>query len=308
MYPCQTIAELAERYSEFVVSRSDFHYGREIGNGGYSRVFIGIQRSTGIVCAMKEMKHDDISGVKLIPYETEISILSVCKNTFTPKFIGFTAEYPYTIITEYVPNGDLYNALKLMNEGVSVLSGTRKTIISLCMAKGMCVMSSNNFIHRDLKSMNILLDMNYLPIICDFGISKNKNYVINEAERHFGTPNWMAPELFEGKEHDDKVDVYSFGMILWEMLSGNIPFKGKKNEEISYLVCVKNQRPSFPILTPTPLKQLITNCWNSDPKKRPSFEEIYKMFVSHKVKFNDTDDKAIDDVVEYIKLLENNFE
>ncbi|KAH0791864.1 TKL family protein kinase [Histomonas meleagridis] len=304
MQPSSSVEELGKRYPNFVVQLDDFYIGETIGSGGFSIVRLGMQYSTGTLCAMKELKCEDLNGNRIIPYEKEISILSRCSDLFILKFIGFTIKYPFVIITEYIPGGSLHSALRLANDFAINLTGTQKTIISLGVAKGFMVLHKSGVIHHDLKSANILLDSEMLPIICDFGISIDKHFSSKKRHEMIGTPNWLAPEVFEHKDYDFKIDVYAYGMLLWEILTGSVPFKGKTNEEIEHAVAQKGQRPSIPIMTPTPLKNLINNCWVQDPKARPTFKEIYQMFAEHQVKFPDTDDKAINRVIGYIKKVE----
>ena len=143
----------------------------------------------------------------------------------------------------------------------------------------MFFLHENNSEHRDLKPANILLDEYYYPHISDFGISKilsdgeNKKQTLRDS-----TPAYTAPEILNNDDHYTiKVDVYSFGIILFETITNSIPFQEQNDNSIIANV-TKGKRPQFPENVPIPpsLKNLIQRCWDGNAKNRPSFETIYK--------------------------------
>lgn len=298
---CTTIEELGIELSEFVVEQEDFQIGEEIGHGGFATVYVGMQISTGYLCAIKILNIEDLIGDHFDLYKREIIILAKCSDPFLLGFIGFTTKKPYAIVTEYISNGCLYDLLK-EEEDNNFLDGTKKTFIAMGIAHGLAKLHEAGIIHRDLKSLNILLDDYYFPKICDFGLSRQ----LIDGPGQFmttkvGTPHWMAPELFTNQKYDYKIDVYAYGMLLWEILTHSSPFKGKTALEIMDIVVNHNQRLSIPLLTPSPLKKLINACWNADPNQRPTCKEIYKMFSTGQVRYPDTDRKEIDKIVETIE-------
>jgi hypothetical protein len=103
----------------------------------------------------------------------------------------------------------------------------------------------------------------------------------------------MAPELFENHNYTNKVDVYAYGILLWEMVSGSYPFKGQSPVQIAYAVCKLHERPEIPHRAPLSVRTLMKECWAHDPNRRPSFKQVYKRFASGEVKFSDTDDSAV---------------
>ena len=117
-----------------------------------------------------------------------------------------------------------------------------------------------------------------------------------------GTAHWMAPELFtDTGDYGKEVDVYSYGMLLWELLNGRTPFHGKQAMQVAYMVCKEQKRPSFKAGTPEPLKKLISQCWANAPNKRPSFDKVIKKFKSHEVEFQGTDHDVVNKLFEEIK-------
>lgn len=128
-------------------------------------------------------------------------------------------------------------------------------------------------IHRDLKSKNVVIvGDDYTLKLCDFGASR---YLTQTATMTMvGTFPWMAPELIQGKKSNDLCDVYSFGVLLWEMLTREVPFKGMEGFQVAWMVVEKRQRPVLPEKAPEEIKELISTCWAHDPKDRKDFKQI----------------------------------
>ena len=295
---------LSRELEEFRIDLRDFEIGKSIGHGGFSEVYMGMQLSTGKYCAIKILNTKDLSGDSFIVYEREVRILARGKNRFILGFIGFTTKYPYTIVTEYASHGTLYDALH-GTEGSPHLTGTQKTIIALGTAYAMHRLHKIRVIHRDLKSLNILLDSECLPKVCDFGLSRCVDNKDTFLTMDIGTPHWMAPELFEKHDYTNKVDVYAYGILLWEMVSGTHPFKGQSAIQIAYSVCKLHERPAIPHRVSREMRDLISECWAQDPSARPGFSRIYKMFATGEIKFPGTDDAAVERIVRALKVDES---
>lgn len=284
----------------FILKSSDFKKGKLIGQGNSGKVYLAIHIPTGKICSFKELFMEQLSGKNMIFFSREIEILVKCDNMFVLPFYGWTSEYPYSIITEYIPNGSLFHSLQHRPTSPN-LTSTNKTLIAIGIANGMMSLHSVGIIHRDLKPLNILLDEKLLPKICDFGLSRFTNEELNLMSLEIGTPRWMAPETFDSKNYTNKVDVYSYGILLWEMLTEDIPFQGLTPIQIAYKVTKDNERPEFPSNTPRPLKSLIRKCWDRNPDNRPTFSQIYHFLLRKGAFFTGTDLNAIDNLVIEIK-------
>lgn len=305
------LSRLSREFSQYQININDFEIGKQIGHGGFSEVYIGIHTITGQLCAIKILNAKVLHEDTLTVYEREIRILANGRNLFLLSFVGFTVTHPYTIVTVYCPKGSLYSALH-NKSGSPILNGTQKTIIAMGIAYGMHRLHKIRVIHRDLKSLNVLLDENCLPKICDFGLSRYIDNPDSFLTVDIGTPHWMAPELFTSHDYTNKVDVYSYGIILWELLTGTYPFRHYNSLQIAYAVCKEDERPEIPrycgsSLTPNELKDLITQCWEKNPNSRPPFISIYKKFSNHEVFFPDTDESAVSQVVNMIQLDKQQF-
>jgi hypothetical protein len=142
-------------------------------------------------------------------------------------------------------------------------------------ARGMCYLHSGNppVLHRDLKSANILLDESYTAKLADFGLSRLKA-VRSGMTGNCGTVQWMAPEVLCSEDYAEPADVFSFGIILWEMLTQECPYEGMTPIQCALAVLNQNYRPEIPAWCPQPFRALIKNCVERDPKARPTFPQI----------------------------------
>jgi len=133
-------------------------------------------------------------------------------------------------------------------------------------------------VHSDLKISNILVSEDGRCVVSDFGQAKLLHGVASELNTYGGTPLYMAPEKLMGEAHNEAVDVYSFGLILWELYTRQRAFesysKGGQLPLFITAVATKGERPTVPPDCPQELSQLIRTCWARDPSTRPAFTEI----------------------------------
>lgn len=294
----ETIDELRKSLSEYIINLKDYGKIRVLGKGGYGEVYSARDKATGRKVAIKELFLQRLEGRELKMFCREIVILSKSKSQFLLSLDGFTITHPYSIVTDLIPNGSLFHTFSV--KSAIKLNPTRKTIVAMCIAFGMMHLHSIGVIHRDLKSLNILLDENNYPKICDFGISRFLPDDNNPATAQIGTPHWMAPECFKNGDYTNKVDVYSYGILLWELLTESPPFKGLNAVQIMNAVCNEKMRPEIPAGTPEEFVNLLNSCWFPTPKMRPTFLQIYTLFAENKVSFPGTDRKEVEDAIEYI--------
>ncbi|PNH07216.1 Serine/threonine-protein kinase CTR1 [Tetrabaena socialis] len=180
----------------------------------------------------------------------------------------------------------LCSSAVVMNNGRDALYGwqlvwrfTNRSAYSAADVDGAVLVTS------DLKPQNVLLDERGRAKVCDFGIAKIKDRtLLSTRNAHAGTPAYMAPEQFEGRPVSEKVDVYAFGMTLYECLSGEQPWKELQNPmQVIFVVGVQCQRPPLPPDCPEPLAELIGRCWADDPVDRPAFSEVVPLLQAELV-------------------------
>lgn len=187
------------------------------------------------------------------------------------------------IVTELALNGTLRHILDCEREHVHISQWkeTKKLINVYGIASGMSYLHSHSIIHRDLNPTNIYLDDFLLPKIGDFGLS-TKNHTADSMTYQStselrGNPTYLSPEVLQFNEYTTSSDVYSFGFIAFEILTGQIPFKGIVNKNSIFNEVVNNaSRPEIPSTLPKVYRDLIERCWSQEKNDRPSFEDIVK--------------------------------
>lgn len=150
--------------------------------------------------------------------------------------------------------------------------------VSCGAARGMAYLHSGKppVLHRDLKSANLLLDESYTTKVCDFGLSRLKAQT-RSMTGNCGTVQWMAPEVLANRSYDEKADVYSFGIIVWELLTRECPYEGMTAIQCALAVLNRDKRPEIPKWCPPGLHALIKACTKKEPDERPCFERIIEM-------------------------------
>lgn len=150
--------------------------------------------------------------------------------------------------------------------------------LALQTARGMEYLHDCNLIHRDLKSVNLLMDDDFNAKVCDFGLSRIIAPKTKNMTGNVGTVSWIAPEVFEKQPYDAKADVYSFGVVMWELYTRQIPFQDMNTFEIPTAV-IKGDRPAIPKDCPKEYAKLMQLCWSKKPAKRPTFAKIVKSLL-----------------------------
>lgn len=178
---------------------------------------------------------------------------------------------------------------------------TKKYINLLGISFGMRYLHSHNIVHRDLKPENILLDENLYPRISDFGFSKFLNGELSQnlMKTGVGTPLYMAPEILLAKDYNFKVDIYSFSLIAYEIITGQeITVEGNF---LFYMNDVaKGKRPDLSIIPNETIKNFLQKCWSNDPNERPSFDQIIETLCDSN--FYSLFDFNTDEVIKYVDI------
>lgn len=253
----------------------DINIGEFLGEGVYSEVYKGFCYGTQV--AVKKFKNQGFDPELLNQVRKEVRIMKSIRHPNLLLFLGACTKPGYLmIVTELMEQSfhdldnskkDLFTKLRMAKEAAKGISWLHSLVPAI--------------IHRDLKPENILCDESGKVVkVADFGLSLVKDHSKQEAEemkKIRGSPAFMSPEALLGNELTPKTDVYSFGMILWELLSGQSPYENFEIESFEQLIeeiCEKGTREKIPTDCPPTLKRLIESCWQNDPNQRPNFLEI----------------------------------
>jgi hypothetical protein len=259
------------------IATDDLRIEQPIGSGGFGTVFRAVHLSTGEVLAVKEIRSDNVDPSSWAALYSELATMADLHHRYILELVGAHVHEPFRIITRFCAGKSLFDRLHTCSREGGGFTAKRLTIIAYQIACGMMYLHDRRFVHRDLKTMNILLDDYDNVKVADFGLIG----VVQEGgelKGGVGTPHYTAPEVLEGKSYGLKVDVYSYGIILWEMATGQIPFRDNTHKDIIDMVLNRNERPPFSPTVTQPMRQLITKCWSRDPDERPTFRDIIALF------------------------------
>lgn len=282
------IAESLSSLEKWEINYEDLELQKKIGSGGFAEVYLGYRKSDGTVVAVKKLHQQLFDEIMLEMFKSEVLILTKLQHYAILPFVGACTRPPFCIVTRFMSGGSLFSRLHA-KEAADRLSSTQLTIIALGIAYGMEYLHNQNMLHRDLKSLNILLDVDGYPKICDFGMAQTKSTGSEPVQGGIGTSQWMAPEVLASQRYDEKADVYSYGIILWEMLTGDVPYRGLRDIQVAMTVINQHNRPKIPKNCPQNLAKFIRVCWHSDPDKRPEFKTIVRALETGAISFPGTD-------------------
>ncbi|KAK8956644.1 Serine/threonine-protein kinase HT1 [Platanthera zijinensis] len=221
--------------------------------------------------AIKVFKSENVSAEMQSDFAQEVYIMRKISHENVIQFIGACTKPPSLfIVTEFLSGGSVYDYLH-KKEGFFRLPSLLRVAIDV--SKGMNYLHQNNIIHRDVKTANLLMDKNEVVKVADFGVARVKTQSgVMTAET--GTYRWMAPEVIEHKPYDHKADVFSFGIMMWELLTGKLPYEYLTPLQAAVGVLKKGLRPTIPKDAHPKLAALLEKCWQRDPALRPDFLEI----------------------------------
>eukprot|EP00771_Trimastix_marina_P001597 gnl/Trimastix_PCT/2679.p1 GENE.gnl/Trimastix_PCT/2679~~gnl/Trimastix_PCT/2679.p1 ORF type:complete len:895 (+),score=154.66 gnl/Trimastix_PCT/2679:447-3131(+) len=262
---------------------TDLEMIREIGRGSCGDVWEGEWQGT-VPVAVKRV----LSGDTTTPHHASQAIskeLDLLKKVHHPNIVQLYAlrvVSPYTYFVMELCHGSLEH---LLHSQVGLSLATRHTF-ALEAASGMAYLHTMGALHRDLKSGNLLVTRDGHIKVTDFGSARFIRELVNASisMTFCGTPAWTAPEVLMGKRYTAAVDVYSFGIVLWELLTRQLPYADQQAEMGPMTVCIQvchaGLRPPIPEICTRgdPNLQLwadlMTKCWDAEPSRRPTFKVI----------------------------------
>jgi len=271
------------------IDEGDLDFNEILGKGSTAEVFKGmwLDREVAIKQIFPQSKSTASMLKHQVAFSRELEVLSKIEHENLVKFFGVCFSSPPRVVTEFCGGGTLFELLHV-NDDVQ-LCWSQKLKACSDIAKGMHYLHTftPQIIHRDLKSLNLLLFQRLLstddvPLvkISDFGTARMKDLDAEwqKMTKQAGTCHWMAPEVFKGN-YDEKVDVYSYSMVLFEIICEEVPF-GDQDGATVLRNSMDGDRPDWedvPADTPPGLVLLMIRCWAHEAPDRPSFMECLEL-------------------------------
>jgi len=249
-------------------SLRDFEIGKPLGRGKFGKVYLAREKRSKYIVALKVLRKSQLlkAGVEH-QLRREIEIQSHLRHRNILRLYGyFYDEKNIYLILEYSPGGELYK--KLVSRGRFPEKTAAKYIADLALALSFC--HSKHVIHRDIKPENLLIGAQGEVKIADFGWSVHAP--TSRRNTLCGTLDYLPPEMVEGREHDEMVDVWSLGVLLYEFLVGHPPFEAEGHKATYRRISSVDLR--FPPGVPPDAQDLITKLLRKDPRQRMPLESV----------------------------------
>jgi len=252
---------------------------RPISTGSFGEVFLARYRDQEVSVKRCILGHDgSMTKEQLHNLEREINTYRTLNHPSIVKYIGCVLEHPHlAIVTEYVPNGNVFDLL--FTHRVNLSAAIRLKIASqVALALNYMHSCDPIVIHRDLKTQNLVLDLDYSVKLCDFGKTQplEEDSALYHHQDNGGSPRYMAPECFQhGAYITEKVDIWSLGCCLVEVLGGPLPYEDvPKMDQVIALILRHHQTPLIPPWFAQEVRPMLTGCFDFEPEERIPISEV----------------------------------
>ena len=302
------LSEKAQKFS-FEIKKNDLNYFIDfdsikqkltrIGKGGVYRaewlgMLVAVKKLKYKVNNISNTKNNDDEFFKLI---NEINILASMRHPNIVLYMGASVDNnDCYMITEYAQEDSLS---KFLHEKKKKLNNLQKIYIALQLASAIHYIHFRNIVHRDIKSDNIFLDETLKIKLSHFGLSTSLKKI---TEKKICSDNfaYMAPEIMLEKTYTKSADIFSYGMILWELITCQTPYANLKKEEIFNEVAKKKKIVKIPENGNTVLIELTKLCLQYKPENRPTIEKIVKYLYEVNKGLDESIDPVLDDLFNFI--------
>ncbi len=286
---------------KWIVDLRQIRVQKKIGIGGYAEVWKALFKDK--VVAFKLLQEETTEDQRVVEeFRREMVVMSSLDH---PNIVAFYGAVDHgkslAMVLEFAGRGDLEGILLDREVPIPYVQRLRW---AKQVAQGLQYLHTRNprIIHRDIKSANILVDELLCTKICDFGLAKRTTVSeiqsetgsgisvhsrvmnVRSAAVQFttlvGTPAWTAPELIANRAYTEKVDIYSYGVFLWELMCRQTPHEGMPHFELAYAILAHNLRPQIPSWMPETYAQLMQSCWSSKSEFRPHIDVVLKIITT----------------------------
>eukprot|EP00933_Yihiella_yeosuensis_P012962 TRINITY_DN12247_c0_g1_i2.p1 TRINITY_DN12247_c0_g1~~TRINITY_DN12247_c0_g1_i2.p1 ORF type:complete len:622 (+),score=124.27 TRINITY_DN12247_c0_g1_i2:224-2089(+) len=258
---------------------NEVEVGEILNQGGFSTVHKGFYHGTKV--AVKKLFDPNISAELLAEFDNEVDKLEKIRHPNILMALALHRKPPaLSLVMELVEGGSYYQLLHYPAQfnaaSGPVASGglPLKETLEILEVAGMAIafLHGRGIAHRDVKTQNVLLSPHLEVKLCDFGLARMRSELMTGTMQFAGTPNYMAPEIFQQMKYNESVDVFAFGTMLWEAMTVEIPWANWDPGDIRERVC-SGQFLQIPTSVPPMIQQLIQGCWR-DAKVRLPMPEV----------------------------------
>ncbi|XP_062512469.1 fibroblast growth factor receptor 4-like [Corticium candelabrum] len=304
----RSVHRTSSNYRRWEFPKDKLRMGKELGEGFFGSVYkaqaLGITTPNVWTTVAVKMVRDDAEFDRMshasLCYEAKLlSDMGSCQHDNVLRLLGVCSQNgPLWLIVEYAHYGSLRSYLRSKRLPVSSLLTTQSDTsventnnsmteikmfdFALHIARGMEYLSSRKILHCDLATRNVVVFEGDVLKICDFGMAKDVRYVNYYRKKSMGflPVKWTAPEAIMDKLYTHSSDVWSYGVVLWEIATlGGSPYPGIPIEQLYYLL-VNGHRMSCPPNSPRRLYDVMLRCWAADPSQRPQFADLVRDICS----------------------------
>jgi len=260
--------------SKYIIPHYDLLFNGVVDEGSFGVVYRGTWRDGSVAIKTLKSSNDETHQEFL----READILSRLRSPNIVQFIGACLERGReSLVMEFMSKGSLFNILKIQS---NPFTAAEKKSLALDIANGLRHLHSSKVLHKDLKSSNVLLDRSGRAKLCDFRIADIRAKSVLSIHKESVDHAWMPPEVLKKKgSYTEAADIYSFGVVLWEILTGKNP--GSNHEAMSRLST--EQHLTIPSTVPKEYADILNGCWAAEPLMRFSLQEIIRRLEQIKV-------------------------
>lgn len=248
--------------------------GPQLGKGGFGNSFEGSWRvdPSGLnplvrSVAVKKLHSPDYSTDAVEAFRKEVQTLLKLQHPNLARVVGCGVSDAKYIVSEWIDGISCWAHMHVAKQPTSQLWALQLT---RNIADAMSYLHTANVIHATLKPKNIILDKDMNAVIKDYGFLDIKDALSPDDVE----PAYMAPEYLAGESYTEKIDVYSFGMLMYELFTKRPPWAGLNSDQVIGEVREKLNRPTIPDAVPQVIERLIRSCWASSPAERPTFQKL----------------------------------
>ncbi|TMW66787.1 hypothetical protein Poli38472_014099 [Pythium oligandrum] len=270
------------------ISFDDLHFQRLVAQGGHGEVWLCLYENSPVavkrLIRTRRTRYDEMEG-----FTSEIALTASMNHPNVLRFLGvaWNTLSNLCMVSEYVANGDLQRFLRAPSSK-SLTWSKEKLFIAVGIARALEYIHTRDpvMIHRDLKAKNVLLTEELTVKLIDFGVSRQK--ITDVMTNGVGTPYWTAPEILQGHRYSEKADIYSFGIVLCELDTGDTPYQDMKTLhgapeftplQILQHVITGALRPTLSRECPAHITRVVHACLHCDPAARPSASQLLALLT-----------------------------